>query len=264
MYGPFSAAYPGNSMGAVVEITTRMPQKFEAGVKAQAAWQDYSLYGTSNTYRSNQVSGILGSRNGDLSWWLSVNHLDSQTQPINIITALRPAAPSAAGTPVTGAFMDTNRLGQPIAVIGSGGLEHKEQDTFKAKLAYDFTPEWRAAYTIGTFQNDAKSKVDTYLRNAAGAPVYSGASLNIGGYNFTNIGTTSFSSSSGFYPPLGRAEDVERRSCFSSTCSKRFPRSCIAMSLNASVGPFESARMWRLGSSVRSGVISGVPKISAV
>jgi iron complex outermembrane receptor protein len=28
MYGPFSAAYPGNSMGAVVEISTRMPHKF--------------------------------------------------------------------------------------------------------------------------------------------------------------------------------------------------------------------------------------------
>ena len=30
MYGPFSAAYPGNSVGAVVEYTTRMPEKFEA------------------------------------------------------------------------------------------------------------------------------------------------------------------------------------------------------------------------------------------
>ena len=30
MYGPFSALYPGNSMGGVVNITTRMPEKFEA------------------------------------------------------------------------------------------------------------------------------------------------------------------------------------------------------------------------------------------
>ena len=98
---------------------------------------------------SSQVSAILGNRTGDWSWWLSANHLHSQTQPLTIITALRPAAPSAAGTPVSGAFMDMNRLGQPIAVIGSGGLEHKNQDTLKGKLAYDFTPEWRAAYTIG-------------------------------------------------------------------------------------------------------------------
>jgi iron complex outermembrane receptor protein len=55
------------------------------------------------------------------------------------------------------------------------------------------------AIKAGKPANDAKSKVDTYLRNAAGVPVYAGASLNIGGFNFTNIGTTSFSSTSGFY-----------------------------------------------------------------
>ncbi len=202
MYGPFSAQYPGNSMGAVVEMTTRMPQKFEASVKVQGAWQDYSLYGTGDTYRSQQVSAVLGSRTGDFSWWLSANHLDSQTQPISIVTVAWPAATSALGTPVTGAYADVNRLGAPIFVIGSGGLEHKQQDTFKAKLAYDFTPEWRAAYAIGQFQNDARSTVETYLRNPAGAPVYSGADLNIGGYRFTGanaIGAAAFSGASGQY-----------------------------------------------------------------
>lgn len=42
----------------------------------------------------------------------------------------------------------------------------------------------------------------------------------------------------------------------SSTYSNRLPRSCIAMSLNASVGPFESASTCRPGSSVFSGVMS--------
>ena len=32
MYGPFSAAYPGNSMGAVVDYVTRMPTAFEGHV----------------------------------------------------------------------------------------------------------------------------------------------------------------------------------------------------------------------------------------
>ena len=30
LYGPFSAAYPGNSVGAVVDYVTRMPTQFEA------------------------------------------------------------------------------------------------------------------------------------------------------------------------------------------------------------------------------------------
>ncbi len=198
MYGPFSAAYPGNSMGAVVEITTRMPDKFEAGAKVLGAAQNFGLYGTSNTYKSEQISGIVGNRTGIMSWWLSANHLHSETQPLNIIMALRPATPSAAGAPTTGAFMDFNRLGQPIAVLGAGGLERKNQDNLKAKFALDFTPEWRGAYTVGFFQNDARSTVDTYLRSAAGNPVYSGASLNIGGYNY-NLGAGTFSSSNGIY-----------------------------------------------------------------
>jgi iron complex outermembrane receptor protein len=202
MYGPFSAAYPGNSMGAVVNITTRMPDKFEAGAKVQGASQSYSLYGTNNTYNSKQYSGILGNRVGDLSWWLSANHLDSQTQPVNIITALAPATPSGAGTPTTGGILDQDRLGRRIAVIGSGGIERKQLETLKAKVAYDFNAEWRAAYSVGFFQSAVKSRVESYLRDAAGNPIFSGASLNIGGYNFTGgtaIGATAFSSASGLY-----------------------------------------------------------------
>jgi iron complex outermembrane receptor protein len=202
MYGPYSAAYPGNSMGAVVEITTRMPEKFEAGAKVQGASQNYGLYGTNNTYNSKQYSGILGNRTGDLSWWLSANHLDSQTQPLNIITALASPTPSGAGTATSGGIMDQDRLGRRIAVIGSGGIERKQQETFKAKVAYDFNAEWRAAYSLGYFQSAVKSRVESYLRDAAGNPVFSGASLNIGGYNFTGgtaIGATAFSSGSGFY-----------------------------------------------------------------
>jgi iron complex outermembrane receptor protein len=43
MYGPFSAAYPGNSVGAVVDYVTRMPTKFEAHVKAGYVVQPFAL-----------------------------------------------------------------------------------------------------------------------------------------------------------------------------------------------------------------------------
>src|SRR5262249_13830246 len=48
MYGPFSAAYGGNSMGAVMEITTRMPDKIEGAATITQARQSFSLYGTKN------------------------------------------------------------------------------------------------------------------------------------------------------------------------------------------------------------------------
>ncbi|MDB5864583.1 MAG: TonB-dependent receptor [Betaproteobacteria bacterium] len=190
MYGPFAAQYPGNSIGAVVEITTRMPRAFEASAKVEGATQRFSQYGTSDTFNAYQASALLGNRNGNLSWWLSVNHLDSHSQPLAYVTALRPAAPSGVGTPVSGAFTDVNRTGASIQVIGAGGIEHHLQDNFKFKVAYDITPTMQAAYSVGLFQNDDKARVQTYLRDAAGNPVYATSTLppggaNIGGFNYT-------------------------------------------------------------------------------
>ena len=42
------------------------------------------------------------------------------------------------------------------------------------------------------------------------------------------------------------------------TYSNILPRNCIAISLNASVGPFDKLRMWSPGSKVFSGVISSL------
>jgi iron complex outermembrane receptor protein len=187
MYGPFSAAYAGNSIGAVIEMTTRMPQQFEASVKVQAAQQHSTIYGTSDDYLSGALAATLGNRSGAFSWWLSTNHLDTHTQPITIATATRATTNTNAGRPVTGAYMDVNKFGAPIAVVGAGGIEHKLEDTFKVKLAYDFTPTLIGSYTVGLFQLDDRAEMQTYLRDAGnGDPVYSGsgngnASINIGG-----------------------------------------------------------------------------------
>jgi len=195
MYGPFSAAYAGNSIGSVLEITTRMPDKFEAGAKLQSSWQRFDQYGTHDTYNATQASALLGNRSGDFSWWLSANHLDSHSQPLTYVTVAKPGATSGAGTPVNGAYADANRTGGSIFVVGAGALEHQLQDNFKFKAAYDFSPSVRATYTIGLFQNDTRAGVQSYLSNAAtGAPVYSG-SVNLGGYNVSaaTLGASAFS-----------------------------------------------------------------------
>jgi iron complex outermembrane receptor protein len=184
MYGPFAAAYPGNSIGAVVEIATRMPRAFEASAKVQGSSQRFDQYGTHGTFNAYQASALLGNRTGPWSWWIGVNHLDSHSQPLAYVTLARPATPSALGTPVTGAFADSNRTGAPIEVIGAGAIERQLQDNFKVKVAYDFTPTVQATYTLGVFRNDDKADVRTYLRDAAGNPVYAG-SVNIRGFNYT-------------------------------------------------------------------------------
>src|SRR6478672_10560800 len=50
MYGPFSSAYAGNSMGAVMAITTRMPEKLEGDLSQTHSFQTFDLYGTRRTF----------------------------------------------------------------------------------------------------------------------------------------------------------------------------------------------------------------------
>ena len=190
MYGPFSAAYAGNSIGAVAEITTRMPERFEATAKFSENWQSYKQYSTNETYVSKQASALLGNKIGDLSFWLGANHLDSHSQPLQYVTTpVRPAA--AAGTAVSGAVLDANRNGNAIFVLGEGGLEHHIQDNFKIKVAYDFTPTLRATYMGGMFHNNTTSSIKTFLTDAAGRPFYgAGGVINQGGFNSSNAAQT--------------------------------------------------------------------------
>ncbi|MEI9888575.1 MAG: TonB-dependent receptor [Rhizomicrobium sp.] len=183
LYGPFSAAYPGNSIGAVIEITTRVPDAFGMNAKALAAFQSFAQYGTEGTYGTYQLGAGMSDRIGDLAWRIGLNHLGSESQPLAYVTATRPALPSGAGTPVSGAFAGLNRTGAAIAVLGAGGFERQVQDNVTLKLGYDLSPAWQLSYTFGLFHQDDSADVQSYLRDAAGNAVYAG-SLNIGGYNY--------------------------------------------------------------------------------
>jgi iron complex outermembrane receptor protein len=191
LYGPFAARYAGNSTGVTINITTRMPDRFELYADATGAIQNFSQYSTDESYGTWQLAGGIGDRYGAFTWRLSANHLDSHGQPLGYATLTRPAATSTAGTALSGAFNDFNRTGAPIAVIGDTGLEHQVQDTDTLKLAYDFDNGMQLSYLASLFHQDNDAGVRTYLSNASGAPVYAGNS-NIGGYNY-NIAAGTFS-----------------------------------------------------------------------
>jgi iron complex outermembrane receptor protein len=175
LYGPFSAAYPGNSIGAVVNITTRLPERFEATAKAGTTVQEFDLYGTHDTLPAYQIGGTIGDRWGPLALFASVDHVDSRSQPLGFATAPVPPA-SAGGTPVTGGYNDVNRTGVPIRVLGATASEHQEQDRFKLKAALDLSAALRLTYVGSLFLNDTDATSDTYLVGAAGGlPVYAGA-----------------------------------------------------------------------------------------
>src|SRR4249919_2626150 len=82
LYGPFSAAYSGNSVGAVVDYVTRMPVRFEAHARAGLALENFDLYGSEDNYPARSLSASFGNRWNRLSAWLAVSRLDSQSHPI--------------------------------------------------------------------------------------------------------------------------------------------------------------------------------------
>jgi len=185
MYGPFSAAYPGNSAGAVVDYVTRMPTELEAHVSAGFSSQPYDLYNTHDTFNSWQTSASLGSKSGDWSWWIDLNRTDSQGQPQTFTTAtVASGVPGGGGVPVTGYVPGLNTTNQPWYILGTGSQFHTVQDHAKLKLAYDFSGTVRATYTLGWWQNSSEARSQSYLRDAAGQPVYSGP-INIDGRRYT-------------------------------------------------------------------------------
>ena len=170
LYGPFSAAYPGNSIGAVVTITTRLPDKLEATASAGTSLQTFHQYGTDRDLPAFRIGATAGDRTGALAWFLSADHVDSKSQPLAYITA-----PRTNGGTVTGGYDDVNRTGAPIRVLGAGGFEHQRQDNLKLKLAYDLMPDVRLSYGGGLFLNDTAATAQSYQRDAAGNPAFTGA-----------------------------------------------------------------------------------------
>lgn len=191
LYGPFSAAYSGNSVGAVVDYLTKMPTKFEAHAKIGFFGQHANPLGSDGQYSGNQSSASLGNKNGDWSWFINFNQLKNSGQPLVFANKLvsSSVAPAASTPVVTGALTGINNSqNQPWVVVGSTTQFDTEQQHIKAKLAYDFSSTVRASYTLGWWGNTATSNGQTYLRNAAGAPVYSGP-VNINGRQYTLAAT---------------------------------------------------------------------------
>src|SRR6476661_4535388 len=127
MYGPFSAAYAGNSMGAVMEITTRLPEKLEGSISQTQAVQQFDLYGTKSTYGTAQTTGDVGARFGRFSLRASGNYQNSNSQPLAYVTS------ASFPTGTTGGFPEQNKLGAPANVLGATGMLHTGMTNGKLK-----------------------------------------------------------------------------------------------------------------------------------
>ncbi|MFP3249079.1 MAG: TonB-dependent receptor, partial [Paraburkholderia sp.] len=199
IYGPFSAAYPGNSLGATVLITTRMPTKFQAEADVKGFTQHFNLFGVNGNFNGSETSASIGDKIGNFSYLLDVNHLENTSQPLQFGTLAKSNTPAkASDIPVTGAYFYNNQTNTPTAVLGVNGegIEHSINDQFKLKMQYDFTPALQGGFTLGYWHHSYNSQTSTFLRDANGNPVYSG-NVNIGGYEYA-IPAAEFAPSAGY------------------------------------------------------------------
>lgn len=175
LYGPFSAAYPGNSVGAVVDYVTRLPTRFEAHARVAAFTQPFSLGAGDGSYRGWQSSASIGSRAGDTAWWLSLARTDSQGQPVTFPNRLRSqAVAGASGVPVTGAVAGRNPAGAEWWLLGDATQYDTVQDSARLKLAHDFGGGLRLTWLGALWRNVSHGDSRSWLRDAAGQPVYGG------------------------------------------------------------------------------------------
>ena len=190
VYGPFSAVYPGNSIGTTIAISTLKPTSFMASARLASQVQEYDNYGHHDRYRNYQGSVLLGDRLASGLWYkLMVNHQDSTSQPMQYYAVNASAAgafPSASGSgaavPVAGVVYDTGPAGLRRAVFGANGgaIDHTRQDTVKATLGYDFASGLSAEAFLAAWQNDSDNRNASFLRDAAGDTVWSGRVSNEG------------------------------------------------------------------------------------
>jgi iron complex outermembrane receptor protein len=167
--GPFAAAYPGNSIGGVLLITSKMPDRPFAVAKETASVMPWNQYGTKDTYVTSQSSAAAGNRNGALSWLVTANYLDSYQQPLTYTTN----GSIPAGT--TGTFPALNKQGLVADVVGTGALAHSQQTSGNVRLAYDLTSTVQGTYSLGVWNNVQTSNPQTYLTSGATAqPTFAG------------------------------------------------------------------------------------------
>ena len=165
MYGPFSAAYPGNSVGAVVDYVTRMPTQFEGHAKFTATQQNFDLYNSHETDNATQASASLGSKSGDWAWLLSLNHTDSQGQPL--VFATKSFATDPVKSSNNGAVYGLDKTNTPWYLLGTNTQYHTVQDHAKLKLGYDLSSSVRASYLLGNWKNTSDGKPTSYLTDTA-------------------------------------------------------------------------------------------------
>lgn len=182
LYGPFSAEYSGNAMGGVVLIETAIPQKKQLRVDSTVFAQQFKAYGFDDimTGHKSFISG--GDKVGDLSYYLSLNHLDSESQPQSFYG--KSTVPTSSEDSVSGGILGPDARNNVQLWYGDTGVVGTTTDNVKFKLGYDFG-QWQTLLNIA--YEDRRSETDaanSYVRDFANSTLWRGDDLVQDGQQF--------------------------------------------------------------------------------
>lgn len=170
IYGPYSAEYSGHALGGVVIMHSAMPKSFQAQLGAGAFLQHFDDYGTDGSYFGHKLNASFGDTIGRWSYFLAADRLENESQPMSFnVTNAQGGAP--IGNPVTGAYS----YPEGGYLYNSKGPIDMTNNLLKLKLGYNFTEDLQARLTLAYLdRNQTSLHPETYLRDAAGNPVYDG------------------------------------------------------------------------------------------
>lgn len=189
VYGPFSALYPGNSVGGVLTMTTRMPERLEVHARGLGAAQTYNQYSYSSTPLTGNVNVLVGDKFGDrFRVFVNYNHLDSTSQPLqysgNAILPTNTAGFGSGSSPgswsnsntqgpqFSGGNYVTNVYGFPAVITGANSITHTVQDLGKVKMSFDLTDDTRVYVQSAFWNNTQSSNVASFIADRNGVPIF--------------------------------------------------------------------------------------------
>ena len=178
LYGPYSAAFPGNALGATILMHTRMPDRFTAGGSVQFLSQEFDDQGHDGRYDGHRYSADVGDRRGAFAWRLGLERLDNRGQPVSYYSALRSGVAAGANdTAVSGAVSYRDQFGRQALLMGvnSEGSTDTRNDQASLRLTYDVAPDVQAAFSFTDWRQRQDNDVGSWLRDVDGRVVSYGA-----------------------------------------------------------------------------------------
>jgi iron complex outermembrane receptor protein len=160
--GPGSALYGGNAMGGTINVITKMPEEFEAGIGARFGSDENRTY-----------TGYVGDRIGD-NFGLRVGfELDEELAGYPTRYVQRTLR-SGDGD-LNGGFPMKTRTDRDAWIVGDQGDRNEEQWSVNLAAVYDVT-DTGFVQLDGQISDEAYDygPPHTYIRDAEGNPVFNG------------------------------------------------------------------------------------------